>query len=89
MQNPNLTHNPIKYVKPGGEPMKKRVLHTQKPSEKEKNVNIGYLSKYQLKKKLDSLPESSNVKRNINGKEGINKVNDYKHLPDAPKKKMS
>ena len=40
-----------------------------------------------MKKKLDNLPESRFVKRNRNGKVGINKANDYKHLPDAPRKR--
>ena len=55
--------------------------------EKKRQVNIGHLFKSQLKKKLDSLPESKFIKRNINGKVGINKANDYKHLPDAPRKR--
>ena len=50
-------------------------------------MNIGYLSKSQLKKKIDSLPKTIQVKRNRNGKEGINKANDYKHIPDAPRKR--
>ena len=40
-----------------------------------------------MKKKLDSLPESKFVKSNRNGKVGINKANDYKDLPDAPRKR--
>ena len=53
----------------------------------EKEVNIGHLSKSQLKKKLDILPESKIVKRNRIGKVSINKANDYKHLPDSPRKR--
>ena len=54
--------------------------------EKNKNVNIGFLSKTQLKKKIESLSESK-PKRNRNGKEGINKENNYKNIPDAPRKR--
>ena len=54
----------MKYVKPSGELVKERVSNTQKPYEMEMNVNIGYMSKSQLKKRLDSLRESCNVKRN-------------------------
>ena len=84
--------SPVQFVKPGGEPMKEKVLNTEKVSntqnsyDKVKEVNVGYLSKSQLKKKLNSLQESRFVKRNKNGKVGINKANDYKHLPDAPRK---
>ena len=53
---------------------------------KEKEVNVGHLSKSQLKEKLDNLPKSKFFKRNKNGKVGIKKANDYKHLPDAPRK---
>lgn len=52
-----------------------------------KNVNIGYLSKSQLKQRLESLSKSGKVKRNMNGKEDINKANNYKNIPEAPKKK--
>ena len=45
------------------------------------------MSKFQLKKKLNSFPESKFVKRNRNGNVGINKANYYKHIPDAPRKR--
>ena len=56
-------------------------------SEKKREINISYLSKSQLKKKINSQSGSSKVKRNRNGKEVINKTNDYKHIPDAPSKR--
>ena len=65
----------------------KKVSHSQKTSDRGKEMNIGHLSKSQLKKKLEFLTKSKNFKRNRNGKLGINKANDYKHLPDAPRKK--
>ena len=65
----------------------KKVSHSQKTSDRGNEMNIGHLSKSQLKKILECLIESKNVKRNINGKLGINKANNYKHLPDAPRKK--
>ena len=83
---------PVQFVKPGGEPVKDKVLNIEKVSnirnsyDKVKEVNVGNLSKSQLKKKLDILQESRFLKRNRNGKVGINKANDYKHLPNAPRK---
>ena len=79
--------SPIKYVKPGGERMEAKVSNTKKSSEKEKEINNSYLSKSQMKKKLDSLPVSKNAKRNRNDKKGIIKANDYKHLTNAPRKR--
>ena len=45
------------------------------------------MSKSQLKKKLNNILESSQAKRNINGKEGINKGNYYKHFLNTPRKR--
>ena len=51
----------VQFSKPSGEPVKEKVLNTEKVSntqnsyDKVKEVNVGYLSKSQLKKKFDSL----------------------------------
>ena len=52
-------------------------------------VNIGLMTKKQLKYKLKEIKNVNKVKearKNRNGKEGVNKSNDYKHVPDAPRK---
>ena len=85
----NLKH--VKFVDSNGTPVvHKRINNSVSDTsvlEKTKNVNIGFLSKSQLKQKLEGLSESKNTKRNRNGKEGINKENNYKKIPDAPRKK--
>ena len=93
IQKPISFSSSIQFVNPGREHLKEKVLNTEKVSntrksyDKVKEVDVGYLSKSQLKMKLDNLPKSKFVKRNKNGKVGINKANDYKHLPDAPRKR--
>lgn len=54
-----------------------------------KPMNIGLLSQKQLKEKLKpviSRNKPKKIKRNRNGKVGITKENDYKIIPDAPRK---
>lgn len=54
-----------------------------------KEINIGLMSKKQLKKKLNELPEikkDKNMKTNRNGKEGVNKSNNYQYIPNTPRK---
>ena len=90
MKNPssNTNSEQIGYVYPSEKSQLKEVIFKKVDHTIEKKeVNIGYLSKSQLKKKIDSLPKTSQVKRNRNRKEGINKANDYKHIPDAPRKR--
>ncbi|KAL8103342.1 hypothetical protein AgCh_027783 [Apium graveolens] len=57
--------------------------------EKTAEVNIGLMTKKQLKHKLKDVKNVNKVKsprKNRNGKEGVNKRNDYKPVPDAPRK---
>ncbi|KAL8120799.1 hypothetical protein AgCh_017833 [Apium graveolens] len=57
--------------------------------EKIAEVNVGLMTKKQLKHKLKDVKNANKVKsprKNRNGKEGVNKSNDYKPVPDAPRK---
>jgi gag-polypeptide of LTR copia-type/Zinc knuckle len=66
-------------------PVKEKVL---KPV-KSKGKNIGLLSNKQLKKKISEATNKKfepTVKRNRNGKVGINKHNNFKYIPNAPRK---
>jgi hypothetical protein len=81
----------VKFVDSNGTPVVHKIINNnvsdKKVLENPKSVNIGFLSKSQLKQRLEGLSESSKTKRNRNGKEGINKENNYKNVPDAPRKK--
>ena len=60
---------------------------------KNEKVNVGYLSNKQLKDKLDNIETKSvpnaKKKKNINGKVGINKKNNYTLEMYAPRKVCS
>ena len=61
-------------------------LKQDKPAE----VNIGLMTKKQLKHKLKEIRNVNKVKearKNRNGKEGVNKSNNYMPVPNAPRKK--
>ena len=54
-----------------------------------RNKNIGMMSQRQLKDKIFEVSNKKRMpttKRNRNGKVGINKENDYKFIPNAPRK---
>ncbi|KAL8099975.1 hypothetical protein AgCh_032295 [Apium graveolens] len=66
------------------------IVVKQKPKDKLTEVNIGLMTKKQLKHKLKDVKNVNKVKpprKNRNGKEGVNKSNDYKPVPNAPRKK--
>ncbi|KAL8147242.1 hypothetical protein AgCh_004823 [Apium graveolens] len=69
----------------------KQKLTSDKPKQnKPTEVNIGLMTKKQLKHKLKDVKNVNKIKpptKNRNGKEGVNKSNDYKHVPNAPRKK--
>ncbi|KAL8109987.1 hypothetical protein AgCh_025917 [Apium graveolens] len=61
-------------------------LEHDKPAE----VNIGLMTKKQLKHKLKEIKNVNKVKvarKNRNGKEGVNKSNNYMPVPNTPRKK--
>ena len=61
-------------------------LKQDKPAE----VNIGLMTKNHLKHKLKEIRNVNKVKdarKNRNGKEGVNKSNNYMPVPNAPRKK--
>ncbi|KAK1394581.1 hypothetical protein POM88_013637 [Heracleum sosnowskyi] len=60
-----------------------------KPAKKNQKKNVGLLSQKQLKEKMCEVTgkqKEPTVKRNKNGKVGINKENNYKFIPNAPRK---
>ncbi|KAK1360650.1 hypothetical protein POM88_045124 [Heracleum sosnowskyi] len=60
-----------------------------KPVKKTEKKNVGLLSQKQLREKVSDAIGKQNittVKRNRNGKVGINKENNYKFIPNAPRK---
>jgi hypothetical protein len=67
---------------------KKFVSKPVKTNENDKK-NIGLLSKKQLRNKISEVTNrevAATAKRNRNGKVGINKENNYKYIPNAPRK---
>ncbi|KAL8116381.1 hypothetical protein AgCh_022764 [Apium graveolens] len=90
-QKPKL--KPVKFVTEKSDNDKSEVregLTSDKlKQEKTAEVNIGLMTKKQLKHKLKDVKNANKVKsprKNRNGKEGVNKSNDYKPVPDAPRK---
>ena len=90
-QKPKL--KPVKFVtvKSDNEKseVKKELTSDKLKQEKTAEVNIGLMTKKQLKHKLKDVKNANKVKsprKNRNGKEGVNKSNDYKPVPDAPRK---
>ncbi|KAL8135039.1 hypothetical protein AgCh_009891 [Apium graveolens] len=93
--------NPVKFVaktvKSDSEKMKESMtevkekltsdkLEHDKPTE----VNICLMTKKQLKHNLKEIRNVNKVKaarKNRNGKEGVNKSNNYMHVPNAPRNK--
>ncbi|KAL8125274.1 hypothetical protein AgCh_012818 [Apium graveolens] len=66
------------------------VKQTAKPKDKPAEVNIGLMTKKQLKQKLKEIRNVNKVKaarKNRNGKEGVNKSNNYMPVPNSPRKK--
>ncbi|KAL8097342.1 hypothetical protein AgCh_030472 [Apium graveolens] len=86
-----------KTVKSDSEKMKESVTEVKEKSTSDKleqdkpaKVNIGLMTKKQLKHKLKEIRNVNKVKaarKNRNGKEGVNKRNNYMHVPNAPRKK--
>ncbi|KAL8115181.1 hypothetical protein AgCh_021856 [Apium graveolens] len=69
--------------------VKEELTSDKLKQEKTAEVNIGLMTKKQLKHKLKDIKNANKVKsprKNRNGKEGVNKSNDYKPVPDAPRK---
>ncbi|KAL8134682.1 hypothetical protein AgCh_009637 [Apium graveolens] len=69
--------------------VKEELTSDKLKQEKTAEVNIGLMTKKQLKHKLKDVKNANKVKsprKNRNGKEGVNKSNDYKPVPDAPRK---
>ena len=64
----------------------KKVKYLKMPDNIER-TNIGYLSNSQLKQRLKNPCESKNDNKSRNGKEGINKVNNFKNILDIPRKR--
>ncbi|KAL8108059.1 hypothetical protein AgCh_024481 [Apium graveolens] len=90
-QKPKL--KPVKFVTVKSENEKSEVKEESTSDklkqEKTAEVNIGLMTKKQLKHKLKDVKKANKVKsprKNRNGKEGVNKSNDYKPVPDAPRK---
>ena len=69
-------------------PIKDKSSIKRTPASKER-INVGLLSQKQLKKRIGEVTKTKvepTVKRNRNGKIGINKENNYKNIPNAPRK---
>ncbi|KAL8107467.1 hypothetical protein AgCh_024033 [Apium graveolens] len=88
--------NPVKFVAVKSDIDKlevKEKLTSDKPKQgKPTEVNIGLMTKKQLKHKLKDVKNVNKVKpprKNRNGKEGVNKSNNYKPVRNAPRKNMS
>ncbi|KAL8112866.1 hypothetical protein AgCh_020248 [Apium graveolens] len=93
--------NPVKFVaktiKSNSEKMKETVTEVKEKSTSDKleqdkpaEVNIDLMTKKQLKHKLKEIRNVNKVKaamKNRNGKEGVNKSNNYMPVPNAPRKK--
>ena len=85
--------NPVKFV-----PVKSDTAKSEdnpnstsdKPKQdKPTEINIGLMTKKQLKHKLKEVKNVNKEKptrKNRNGKEGVNKSNNYKPIPNAPRK---
>ncbi|KAL8155955.1 hypothetical protein AgCh_001127 [Apium graveolens] len=90
-QKPKLKHVKFVAVKSDNEKseVKKGLTSDKLKQEKTAEVNIGLMTKKQLKHKLKDVKNANKVKsprKNRNRKEGVNKSNDYKPVPDAPRK---
>ncbi|KAL8115121.1 hypothetical protein AgCh_021807 [Apium graveolens] len=93
--------NPVKFVtetvKSDSEKMKDDEIEVIEESTSEKieqdkptEVNIGLMTKKELKYKLKEITSLNKVKearKNRNGKEGVNKSNNYMSVLNAPRKK--
>ncbi|KAL8105375.1 hypothetical protein AgCh_029246 [Apium graveolens] len=69
--------------------VKEELTSDKLKQEKTTEVNVGLMTKKQLKHKLKEVKNANKVKsprKNRNGKEGVNKSNDYKPVPDASRK---
>ncbi|KAL8125375.1 hypothetical protein AgCh_012893 [Apium graveolens] len=90
-QKPKL--KPVKFVAIKSDTekskVKKELTSDKLKQEKTTEVNVGLMTKKQLKHKLKDVKNANKVKsprKNRNGKEGVNKSNDYKPIPDTPRK---
>ncbi|KAL8088633.1 hypothetical protein AgCh_038420 [Apium graveolens] len=90
-QKPKL--KPVKFVTGKSDndksEVRKELTSDKLKQEKTVEVNVGLMTKKQLKHKLKDVNNANKVKsprKNRNGKEGVNKSNDYKPVPDAPRK---
>ncbi|KAL8103712.1 hypothetical protein AgCh_028059 [Apium graveolens] len=93
--------NPVKFVaktvKSDSKKMKESVTKVKEKSTSDKleqdkpaEVNIGLMTKKKLKHKLKEIRNVNKVKaarKNRNGKEGVNKRNNYMPVPNGPRKK--
>ncbi|KAL8092703.1 hypothetical protein AgCh_034819 [Apium graveolens] len=69
--------------------VKKELTSDKLKQEKPTEVNVGLMTKKQLKHKLKDVKNVNKVKsprKNRNEKDGVNKSNDYKPVPNAPRK---
>ncbi|KAL8132932.1 hypothetical protein AgCh_008421 [Apium graveolens] len=90
-QKPKL--KPVKFVTEKSDndksEVREKLTSDKLKQEKTAEVNICLMTKKQLKHKLKDVKNANKVKsprKNRNGKEGVNKSNDYKPVPDAPRK---
>ncbi|KAL8115983.1 hypothetical protein AgCh_022469 [Apium graveolens] len=93
--------NPVKFVaktvvsdseeiKDSKTEVKEKSTSNKLKQDKPALVNIGLMTKKQLKYKLKDIKNVNKVKKarkNKNGKEGVNKSNNYMPVPNAPRKK--
>ena len=85
--------NPVKFVPVKYDTAKSEVdkkFTSDKPKQdKPTEINIGLMTRKQLTHKLKEMKNVNKVKpprKNMNGKEGVNKSNNYKPIPNAPRK---
>ncbi|KAL8108004.1 hypothetical protein AgCh_024432 [Apium graveolens] len=91
-QKPKVNHVKFVVVKSDIDKseVKEKLTSDKSKQDKPTEVNIGLMTKKRLKHKLKEVKNVNKVKpprKNRNGKEGVNKRNDYKHVPNAPRKK--
>ena len=85
--------NPVRFVSAksdlGKSEVKVKVTSDKSKQDKPVEVNIGLMTKKQLSHKLKQVKSVNKVsapRKNRNGKEGINKSNNYMPVPNAPRK---
>ena len=90
---PKTKFNPVKFVPVSADNAKSgvnREITPDKPKQdKPTEINIGLMTRKQLKHKLKDVKNVNKVKpprKNRNGKEGVNKSNNFKPIPNAPRK---